>query len=109
MQAFLANFTYSRRSEAIFSQGRDALLRLCEEKEKLAAKVRDASVQADISMKMIDLANESLKSSRDSRREHADEVAKLREELEKERVARAEVKIEFEVGLAQAKRRQKEA
>ena len=85
------------------------MLGLHEEKEKLTTKLRDDSTQADISMKMIDLANESLKSSRDSRREHADEVAKLREELEKERVARAEVKIEFEVGLAQAKRRQKEA
>ena len=49
---------------------------------------------------MMELANDSLKSSRDRRREHAKEVAKLRGELEKERAACAKAKIEFEVGLA---------
>ena len=85
MQAFLATFTYSRRSEAIFAQGRDALLHLSVEKEKLATKLRDASAQADISTRMMELANDTLKRSHDRRKEHAEELAKLREELEKER------------------------
>ena len=52
---------------------------------------------------MMELANESLKSSRDRMKEHAKEVAKLLEELEKERAARAKAKAQFEVGLAKAK------
>ena len=109
MQAFLANFTYSRRSEAIFAQGREARLRLCEEKEKLATELREVSSRADLSKKMMELANDSFRSFRDCRREHAEEVDKLRGELEKERAARTEAKSEFEVGLAQAKRQQEEA
>ena len=58
---------------------------------------------------MIELANESLRSSRERKREHAEEVAKLREELEEERVTHAEAKAEFNLGLAQAKRQQEEA
>ena len=56
----------------------------------------------------MELANESLRSSRDSRREHAEEVAKLRGELEKERVSRTEAKAKFEAELAQAKLQQEE-
>ena len=89
MQAFLSNFIYSRRTEAIFAQGRDDLLQLRMEKEKLAAKLQDACAQADLSIKMMELANESLKSSRDRRRAHAEEIAKLREELKKKRAAHA--------------------
>ena len=37
MQAFLSNFLYSRRTEVIYAQGRDALLQLRDEKEKLVA------------------------------------------------------------------------
>ena len=103
MQAFLANFTYSRRSEATFAKGRESLLRLREEKEKLAIELCEASSRADISTKMMELANESLRSSRDRRREHAEKVAKLRGQLEKERAARAKAQAKFEVGLAQAK------
>ena len=73
------------------------------EKEKLAAKLQDSCAQADLSVKMIELANESLRSSRDRRRAHAEEITKLREELEKERRAHADSKIQFELGLAQAK------
>ena len=58
---------------------------------------------------MMELVNDSLRSSKDHKREHVEEVAKLREGLEKERAARAEAKIGFEVGLAQAKRQQEEA
>ena len=65
MQAFLFNFIYSHRTEAIFAQGRDALLQLRTEKEKLAAKLQEACAQADHSVKMMELANESLRSSRD--------------------------------------------
>ena len=59
-------------------------------------------------MRMMELANESLRSSRDRRREHAEEMAKLRGELEKEKAARAEVKAKFEVELAWAKMQQEE-
>ena len=41
LQAFLANFTYSWRSEAIYAQGRDALLQARGEKEKLAAQLHE--------------------------------------------------------------------
>ena len=109
LQAFLANFTYSRRSEAIFVQGRKALLCLRVEKEKLATKLREASSRADLSTKMMELANESLKSSRDRGREYADEVTILRRELEKERASRAEAKAKFEAELAREKLQQEEA
>ena len=85
------------------------MLQLRTEKEKLAAKLQEACAQADHSVKMMELANESLRSSRDRRRAHAEEIAKLREELEKERRAHADSKIQFELGLAQAKTQQTEA
>ena len=85
------------------------MLRLREEKEKLATELHDAFSRADISTKMIELANESLRSSRDRRKEHADEVAKLRGELERERATCAEAKAKFEGGLAHAKTQQEEA
>ena len=75
MQAFLSNF----RTEAIFAQDRDILLQLRMEKEKLATKLQDVCAQADFSVKMMKLANESLRSSRDRRRAHLEEIAKLRE------------------------------
>ena len=49
-QAFLSNFLYSRRIEAIFAQGRDALLQLRTEKERLAARLQEISTQADLSI-----------------------------------------------------------
>ena len=61
LQAFLASFTYSRRSEAIFTKGREALLRLREEKEKLVAELREASSRANLSTKIMELSKESLK------------------------------------------------
>ena len=52
-QAFLSNFIYSRRTEAIFAQGRDSLLQLRTEKEKLAARLQEITAQADLSVKMM--------------------------------------------------------
>ena len=103
MQAFLANFTYSRRSEALFAQGKEALLHLRGEKEKLNAKLQEASTQANLSAKMMEMANESMRKSRAQRRAYAEETSKLREELEKEKRAYAESKIRFELELTQAK------
>ena len=94
MQIFLTSFTYSRRSEAIFARGRDALLHLREEKKKLATKLRDASTQADISLRMTELENDTLKRSQDRSKEHADEMAKLWKEPEKERAVHAQAKIQ---------------
>ena len=84
------------------------MLQLRVEKEKLATKLQDACAQADLSNKMMELANESLRSSRDRWRDHAEEMAKLREELEKERPTHAQAKIQFEIGLAQARVQQTE-
>ena len=58
---------------------------------------------------MIELANESLRSSIDRRRKHAEEVAKLREELKKERASHFEAKSRLEAELVQAKAMQEEA
>ena len=103
MQAFLANFTYSRRSEALFAQGKEALLHLRGEKEKLAARLQEVSTQVDLSVKMMEMASESMRKSRKQRRAFAEETSKLREELENERKAHAETKIRLELELAQAK------
>ena len=58
---------------------------------------------------MMELANDTLKRSQDRGKEHAKVVAKLRRELEKERAAHAQAKIQFEVGLARARTQQTEA
>ena len=52
---------------------------------------------------MMEMANNSLRKSRDQRSAHTEETSMLREELEKEKRAHAESKIQFELGLAQAK------
>ena len=57
----------------------------------------------------MELAYDTLKRSQDRSKEYAEEVAKLRGELEKERATHAHAKIQFEVGLAQAKIQQTEA
>ena len=103
MQAFLANFTYFRRSEAFFAQSKEALLYLRGEKEKLDARLQEASTQANLSVKMMEMANESMRKSRDQRRAFTEETSKLRKELEKERRAHAESKIRLELELTQAK------
>ena len=105
----MANFTYSRRSEALFAQDKEAQLHLRGENEKLDAKLQEASAQANLSVKMMEMANESMRKSRDQRRAYVEETSKLREELEKERRAHAESKIRFELELAQAKAQQTEA
>ena len=105
----MANFTYSRRSKALFAQGKEALLHLRGEKEKLAARLQEVSTQADLSVKMMEMANDSMRKSREQRKAFAEETSKLREELEKEREAHAETKIRLELELAQAKAQQSEA
>ena len=58
---------------------------------------------------MMELANDSLRRSRDNTKEHGDEVAMLWGELEKEKAAHTQAKIQFEVGLARARTQQTEA
>ena len=58
---------------------------------------------------MMEMANESIRKSRDQRRGFSEETSKLREELEKERRAHAESKIQLELEVAQAKAQQSEA
>ena len=58
---------------------------------------------------MIEMANESMRKSREQRRAFAEETSKLREELEKEKKAHAEAKIRLELELAQARAQQSEA
>ena len=99
----MANFTYSRRSEVLFAQGKEALLHLRGEKEKLAARLQEVSTQAYLSVKMMEMANECMRKSREQRRAFAEETSKLREELEKERKAHAKTNIRLELELAQAK------
>ena len=61
------------------------------------------STQADLFVKMMEMASESVRKFRDQRRAFAEETSKLREELEKERGAHAESKIRLELELTQAK------
>ena len=93
----MANFTYSRRSEVIYTQGRDALLQLRDEKEKLAAQLHELRAQSDLSNKMMDHATRSMVKSREQRKAFMEETSKLREELEKGRRAHAETKIRLEL------------
>ena len=116
MQAFLANFTNSRRSEAIYAQGRDALLQARGEKEKFTAQIRGLSdelrelrAQSDMSIRMTDYATRSLVKTREERKSFKVETSKLREELEKEREAHAATKVRFKQELTQAKIQQSEA
>ena len=67
------------------------------------------STQADLSIKIMEMANESMRKSREQRRAFAEETSKLREELEKERKAHAETKIWLKLELAQARAQQSEA
>ena len=69
------------------------MLQLRTEKERLAAWLQEISAQADLSVKMMEMANDSLRKSREQRSAHAEETAKLREELEKEMRAHVESKI----------------
>ena len=112
----MANFTYSRRSEAIYAQERDALLQARGEKEKLAAQLHELSAelcelraQSEMSIRMTDHATRSLVKTREERKSFKVETSKLREELEKEREAHAATKVRFEQELAQAKAQQSEA
>ena len=77
LQAFLTNFVYSQRTEAIFAQDREALLHLRKENEKLAAKLNEASTNADISFDTVELATTSLRNTAEYRSRLDAEVAKL--------------------------------
>ena len=83
----MANFTYSRRTEAIYAQGRDVLLQLRDEKEKLVAQLHELRAQSELSNTMMDHATRSMVKSREQRKAFVAETSKLREELEKERMA----------------------
>ena len=93
------NFTYSRRSEAIYAQGRDALLQARGEKEKLAAQLHELAAQlhelraqSELSTRMMDHATRSLVKSREQRKSFMEETSKLREELENEKKSHAELR-----------------
>ena len=43
MQALLTNFLYSRRTEATFAKGREALIHLCEENKRLVSQLAEAN------------------------------------------------------------------
>ena len=54
----------------------------------MATKFNEASSKADISSEMVELATTSLRHSTEFRRSRDEEVAKLREELSRERASR---------------------
>ena len=89
-QALFANFIYSRRTEAVFAIGQEALLYLHEDKKKLVTELKEAFSRADISSNMMELATNSLRQTAEFRKSHDEELAKLREELHKERASRNE-------------------
>ena len=109
LQALLINFVYSRRTEAIYAQGREAPLQLHEEKEKLAAKLNESSSKADLSSEIVEMATASLRRSKEHRRGHDEEVAKLWEELDKERASRIEAAARFKEELNKARMLQEKA
>ena len=90
MQAVLANFIYSKRTEAVYAKGQEALLFLREENKKLFAELKVASSKADILSEMVELATNSLRQTAEFRKSRDEELAKLREELHKERELREE-------------------
>ena len=90
MQAFLANFVYYQRTEVIFAKGQEALLHLCEENQKLIAEHSEANVIIEKATNMIGMAADSLEQVESYKKTSDEEVAKLREELLKERASREE-------------------
>ena len=85
------------------------MLHLREENEKLAAKPNEASSKADISSEMVELATTCLRHSAEYRRGRDEEVAKLREELGRERASRIEAAARFEGELNKERELQNEA
>ena len=60
MQALLANFIYSRRREATFDKGQEALIHLRNENQKLVAELSEANVTLGKATEMMDSAHNSL-------------------------------------------------
>ena len=75
----------------------------------MAIELNEASSRADLSAKMMEIANASLRHSRESIRSHAEEVAKLRDELEGERASRIEAAARLEEELNKARALQGQA
>ena len=90
MQAFLANFVYRRRTEDIYAQGQEVLLHLHQQNNKLLVELSEANATAKCATKMMDLAAGSLEQVEGYNRKHDGEVAKLKEELNKERASHDE-------------------
>ena len=59
------------------------MLYLHKENEQLAAKLKEASSKVDFSTEIVELGTNSLRRSREHRRDRDEEVAKLSEELDK--------------------------
>ena len=62
----------------------------------MASKLNEASSKADISSEMVELATTSLRHTAEVRKGLDKEVAKLREELSRERASRIEEAAKFE-------------
>ena len=71
----------------------------------MAAKLNEASSKADISSEMVELATTSLRHSTEYRRGRDEEVAKLREESNRERASRIEAAARFEGELNKERER----
>ena len=75
----------------------------------MAAKLNEASSKADISYEIVELATTSLRHSVKYRRGRDEEVAKLREELSRERASRTDEVVRFEGELNMERVLQEEA
>ena len=84
MKALLTNFAYSRRTEAIFTKGQEALIHLGDESKRLVAQLADANVPLGKTTKTVALATNSLEKVEGYKKTHDEEVAKLWEKLLKE-------------------------
>ena len=60
MQAFLTNFIYSQRTEAMYAKGQEALLLLRDENKRLFAQLREANATLGKATKIVASVHDSL-------------------------------------------------
>ena len=77
MPTLLTNFLYSRRTEATFAKGKEALIQLRDENKKLIAELTDATVTLDKAIEIVASANDSLEKVDGYKKSRNGEVAKL--------------------------------
>ena len=80
MQALLTNFIYSKRTEATFAKGQQALIQLRDENKRLVTELAEATATLDKAFEIVASANDSLRKLEGLKKTRDGEEAKLREE-----------------------------